>query len=101
MRFFQIFLKKSELKTTHNTFRDCRVQFSDNLSQNGCIRVGISLFELYEREGKSVVRKQKAYKTHPGFGCEKENKFGLAIIDIQRTVCLQQLKGKQSPILEV
>ena len=25
--FFQISLKKSELKTTHNTFRDCRVHF--------------------------------------------------------------------------
>ena len=27
MPFFQISLKKSELKTTHNTFRDCRVHF--------------------------------------------------------------------------
>ena len=25
--FFQFFLKNSELKTTHNTFRDCRVHF--------------------------------------------------------------------------
>ena len=25
--FFQISLKNSELKTTHNTFRDCRVRF--------------------------------------------------------------------------
>ena len=25
--FFQISLKNSELKTTHNTFRDCRVHF--------------------------------------------------------------------------
>ena len=25
--FFKISLKNSELKTTHNTFRDCRVQF--------------------------------------------------------------------------
>ena len=25
--FFEIYLKNSELKTTHNTFRDCRVHF--------------------------------------------------------------------------
>ena len=25
--FFQIYLKNSELKTTHNTFRDCSVNF--------------------------------------------------------------------------
>ena len=37
MPFFQISLKKSELKTTHNTFRDCRVHFCDNLSWNSCI----------------------------------------------------------------
>ena len=36
--FFQISLKNSALKTTHNTFRDCRVHFSDNLSRNRCIR---------------------------------------------------------------
>ena len=35
--FFQISLKNSELKTTHNTFRDCGVHFSDNLSRNSCI----------------------------------------------------------------
>ena len=35
--FFQISLKKSELKTTDNTFWDCRVHFSDNLSRNSCI----------------------------------------------------------------
>ena len=35
--FFQISLKNSELKTTHNTFRDCGVHFSDNLSPNSCI----------------------------------------------------------------
>ena len=52
------------------------------------------------KENLSLGNK-KAYQTHPGFGCEKENKIGLAIIDIQRTVRLQQLKGKQSPILEV
>ena len=52
------------------------------------------------KENLSLGNK-KANKTHPGFGCDKENKFGLVIIDIQRTVCLQQLKGKQSPILEV
>ena len=44
---------------------------------------------------------RKAYQTHSDFGSEKENKIGLVIIDIQRTVRLQQLKGKQSPILEV
>ena len=33
---FQISLKYSEFKTTHNTFRDCPVQFSDNLSRNSC-----------------------------------------------------------------
>ena len=27
MPFFQISLKNSELKTTHDTFRDCRVHF--------------------------------------------------------------------------
>ena len=27
MPFFQIFLKNSEIKTAHNTFRDCRVHF--------------------------------------------------------------------------
>ena len=32
-----ISLKNSELKTTQNTFRDCRVRFSDNLSRNSCI----------------------------------------------------------------
>ena len=31
--FFQISLKSSEFKTTHNTFRDCRVHFFDNLSR--------------------------------------------------------------------
>ena len=31
MPFFQISLTKSELKTTHNTFRDCGVHFCDNL----------------------------------------------------------------------
>ena len=35
--FFQISLKNSELKTTHNTFRDCGVHFSENLSRNSCI----------------------------------------------------------------
>ena len=35
MSFFQISLKNSELKTTHNTFRDCAL-FSDNLSRNSC-----------------------------------------------------------------
>ena len=35
--FFQISLKNSELETTHNTFRDCRVHiFSDNISRNSC-----------------------------------------------------------------
>ena len=29
--------EKSELKTTHNTFRDCRVHFTDDLSRNSCI----------------------------------------------------------------
>ena len=37
MPFYQICLKNSELKTTHNTFRDCRVHFSNNLSRNSCI----------------------------------------------------------------
>ena len=36
--FFQISLKNSELKTTHNTFRDCRVHFSDNLFRHSCKR---------------------------------------------------------------
>ena len=31
--FFEVSLKKSRLKATHNTFRDCRVQFS----RNSCI----------------------------------------------------------------
>ena len=35
--FFQISLKNSELKTTHNTFRDCGMHFSDKLSRNSCI----------------------------------------------------------------
>ena len=35
--FFQISLKNSELKTTHNTFRDYGMHFSDNLSRNSCI----------------------------------------------------------------
>ena len=30
--FFQISLKNSELKTTHNTFRDCRVHFFRQLT---------------------------------------------------------------------
>ena len=38
MRFFQISLKKSELKTTHNTFRDCRVHFFRQPFSNGCER---------------------------------------------------------------
>ena len=37
--FFQTSLKNSEFKTTHNTFRDCRVHFSYNLSRNSCIPV--------------------------------------------------------------
>ena len=36
-QFFQISLKNSELKTTHNAFQDCRVHFFDNLSWNICI----------------------------------------------------------------
>ena len=32
-----IIKKNSELKTTHNTFRDCRVYFNDDLSRNSCI----------------------------------------------------------------
>ena len=32
MPFVQISLKNGELKTTHNTLRDCRVHFCDNLS---------------------------------------------------------------------
>ena len=32
--FLQISLKKRELKTTHNTFRDCRVHFFRQLSGN-------------------------------------------------------------------
>ena len=52
------------------------------------------------KENLSLGNK-KAYQTHPGFGCEKENKIGSVIIDIQRTVRLQKLKRKQSPILEV
>lgn len=52
------------------------------------------------KENLSLGNK-KAYQTHSGFGCEKENKTGLVIIDIQRTVRLRQLNGKQSPKLEV
>ena len=37
MPFFQISLKNGELKTTHNTFRDCRVLFFRQLSRNRCI----------------------------------------------------------------
>ena len=33
MLFFQISLKNSEVRTTHNTFRECRVYFS----RNSCI----------------------------------------------------------------
>ena len=36
VQFFEISLKNSDLKTTHNTLRDCRVHFSDNLSRNSC-----------------------------------------------------------------
>ena len=47
-QFFQISLKNSELKTTHNAFRDCRVHFSDNLSRNSCMHAievwGCTLF---------------------------------------------------------
>ena len=31
------FFEKQCLKTTHNTFRDCGVHVSDNLSRNSCI----------------------------------------------------------------
>ena len=34
--FFQASLNNYEFKTTQNTFRDCRVHFSDNLSRNSC-----------------------------------------------------------------
>ena len=34
--FFQVSLNNYEFKTTQNTFRDCRVHFSDNLSRNSC-----------------------------------------------------------------
>ena len=34
---FEISLKNSEPKTTHNTFRDFACTFSDNLSRNSCI----------------------------------------------------------------
>ena len=36
--FFQMYLKNSALKITHNTFCDCRVHVSDNLSRNSCVR---------------------------------------------------------------
>ena len=40
--FFQISLKNSALKATHNTFRDCCKHFFDNLSRNSCIRYNLS-----------------------------------------------------------
>ena len=48
--FFQISLRNGELKTTHNTFRDCRCTFSDNLSRNSCI------FILHISKANSGVR---------------------------------------------
>ena len=36
---FQISMKNSQLKTTHNTFQVSRVKFSDNLSHNSCIGI--------------------------------------------------------------
>ena len=39
--FFQISLKNSELKTTHNTFRDCRMHFSQQpFSKYLCVYLG-------------------------------------------------------------
>ena len=37
--FFQISLKNSALKTTHNTFRECRLHFFDKLSRNSCLHL--------------------------------------------------------------
>ena len=45
--FFQISLKNSELKTTHNTFRDCRVHFFRQLSSK----------QLYPAISRKVVAK--------------------------------------------
>ena len=43
--FFQTSLKNSEFKTTHNTFRDCRVHFFRNLFRNSC-ELGKLMFHI-------------------------------------------------------
>ena len=58
--FFQISLKKSALKATHNTFRDCRVHFFRQLSRNSCTRMSDYFFvktcQLYLREIMSKIQ---------------------------------------------
>ena len=48
MPFFQISLKNSELKTTHNTFQDCRMQSSDHLHKGSTEQRNLDLKECKE-----------------------------------------------------
>ena len=48
--FFQTSLKNSEFKTTYNTFLDCFVHFSDNLSRNSCIQFKLAVWRVTHGE---------------------------------------------------
>jgi len=48
MPFFQISLKNSEFKTTHNTFQDCRMQSSDPLHKGWTEQRNLELKECIE-----------------------------------------------------
>ena len=66
--FFEIYLKKSELKTTHNTFRDCRVHFFRqffskqlyNLSYQLTINLQV-VIQLYVAVANGVVASQQDF----------------------------------------
>ena len=81
MRFFQISLKKSELKTTHNTFRDCRVHFFDNLSQNGCKRDGCKAGTTVYHFGHGV-EPVPLRSPHPRVGRTNSSLKGCNILEI-------------------
>ena len=62
-QFFQISLKNSELKTTHNAFRDCRVHFFDNFLEQLSADASSFLFSHYrvfsltwQRRGQHICK---------------------------------------------
>ena len=53
--FFEISLKNSELKITHNTFQIVACTFSDNLSWNSCIQYCVTYAALFLKKGQYIA----------------------------------------------